>query len=65
MIHLTSQHRNNGLRRTNSNVSIWYSPIIDERVLACRNETVHAVIHVIVENQIADDELPVRRTAQR
>ncbi len=29
------------------------------------NETVHAVIHVIVENQIADDELPVRRTAQR
>ncbi len=29
------------------------------------NEKVHAVIHVIVENQIADDELPVRRTAQR
>jgi len=29
------------------------------------NETVHAVIHVVVENQIADDELPVRRTAQR
>ncbi len=28
-------------------------------------ETVHAVIHVVVENQIADDELPVRRTAQR
>jgi hypothetical protein len=26
---------------------------------------VHAVIHVIVENQIADDELSVRRTAQR
>ena len=29
------------------------------------NDKVHAVIHVIVENQIADDELPVRRTAQR
>jgi hypothetical protein len=29
------------------------------------NDTVHAVIHVIVENQIADDKLPVRRTAQR
>jgi uncharacterized protein YchJ len=25
----------------------------------------HAAIHVIVENQIADDELPVRRTAER
>jgi len=28
-------------------------------------ETAHAVIHAIVENQIADDELPVRGTAQR
>ena len=28
-------------------------------------ERVHAVIHVVVENQIADDELPVRHTAQR
>ncbi len=27
--------------------------------------TVHAVLHVIIENQIADDTLPVRRTAQR
>jgi hypothetical protein len=29
------------------------------------NDNVHAVIHVVVENQIADDKLPVRRTAQR
>jgi hypothetical protein len=29
------------------------------------NLAVHAAIHVIVENQIADDQLPVRRTAQR
>jgi Protein of unknown function (DUF1186)/SEC-C motif len=29
------------------------------------SEKAHAVFHVIVENQIADDELPVRRTAQR
>jgi hypothetical protein len=28
-------------------------------------ETAHAVMHVVVENQIADDKLPVRRTAQR
>jgi len=28
-------------------------------------EQVHAIIHVIVENQIADPELPVRRIAQR
>ncbi|WP_246740347.1 SEC-C metal-binding domain-containing protein [Bradyrhizobium sp. LCT2] len=28
-------------------------------------EQLHAVIHAIVENQIADAELPVRRTAQR
>lgn len=28
-------------------------------------ETLHAVVHVIVENQIADAGLPVRRTAQR
>jgi len=28
-------------------------------------EKLHAVIHAIVENQIADAELPVRRTAQR
>ena len=29
------------------------------------SEKAHAIFHVIVENQIADDELPVRRTAQR
>src|SRR5262249_15119721 len=30
------------------------------------NETVHAVVHAIVENQIAlGDEIPVRRTVQR
>jgi Protein of unknown function (DUF1186)/SEC-C motif len=29
------------------------------------NDKVHAIIHVIIENQIADDKLPVRRTAQR
>ena len=29
------------------------------------SEKAHAVFHVIVENQIADDTLPVRRTAQR
>jgi hypothetical protein len=29
------------------------------------SEKAHAVFHVIVENQIADDKLPVRRTAQR
>ena len=28
-------------------------------------EKVHAIIHVVVESQIADDELPVRRTAER
>ncbi|WP_376708215.1 SEC-C metal-binding domain-containing protein [Bradyrhizobium cenepequi] len=28
-------------------------------------EQVHAVVHVVVESQIADAELPVRRTAQR
>jgi hypothetical protein len=28
-------------------------------------EQVHAVVHVVVENQIADAELPVRRIAQR
>jgi uncharacterized protein len=29
------------------------------------NEKVHAVLHVIAENQIADDELPVRRKLQQ
>jgi hypothetical protein len=29
------------------------------------SEKAHAVFHAIVENQIADDELPVRRTVQR
>jgi len=28
-------------------------------------ETLHAVVHAVVESQIADAELPVRRTAQR
>jgi hypothetical protein len=29
------------------------------------NEKVHAIVHVVIENQIADDTLPVRGTLQR
>ena len=65
MILLTSQSHNYGLRRVNSNASIWYPPIIDERALACQTIRCTPSFTSLTRTRSPDDELPVRRTAQR
>ena len=63
-IHSRSRTRSSGSRYEQERIDLVKKYHRRARIRLPR-ETLHAVIHAIVENQIADRELPVRAAAQR